>query len=83
MDLRERSGRVSGQAEGRAERGPVRGAEDVGVFDQHDGLALAGNTGVENGIQVVDGGEIGGHDSVGNVAKVCRYVVNCGCGLRS
>jgi hypothetical protein len=36
-----RSGRVAGEAQSRAERGPVRQAKYVGVLDERDGLALS------------------------------------------
>ena len=59
MNLREGAGREAGKAEGGAESGPVGGGEDVGVFDDDDGLALTGDAGAEERIQIVDGGEIG------------------------
>src|SRR5712691_5106780 len=37
VDLRERSGSVTGEAESLTEGAPIRSAEDVGIFNEHDG----------------------------------------------
>ena len=72
MDLREGSGGVAGEAESLTEGAPVRSAEDVGVFNEHDGLALAGNAGAEERIQVVNLGQVCRHHCIGVAAKWIR-----------
>jgi hypothetical protein len=48
------------ETENLAEGGPVAHAVLIGVFDQDDGLPLAGDARLEEGIEVVDGSQIGG-----------------------
>ena len=68
MDLRERRRAVAGKAESLAEGTPVRSAEDVGVFNEHDGLALSGNARAEYRAQVINLGQIRRHHSIDGAA---------------
>ena len=54
---------VGGEPKFRAEGSPVGRRVDVGVFDDDDGLALAGVAGAKEWGQVVDGSEVAGDDS--------------------
>jgi len=73
VDLREGSRGVAGEAESLAEIIPVRSAEDIGVFNKYDGLSLARSACVENWIQVVNRGQVRGHNRVSGAAQdVCK-----------
>ena len=72
MNLRESGRGVAGKAERRTEGGPIRSAEDVGVFNEHDGLALARNASGKEGIQIVNCGQVCGYNSVTGVAERVR-----------
>ena len=62
MDLREGGGGVAGEAESLTEVAPVRSAEYVSVLNEHNGLVLAGNARAEERVQVVNLGQVRGHD---------------------
>src|SRR5207245_1484506 len=72
VNLSKRGRSVAGQTKSRTESGPVRGAEDVSVFNKHDGLALAGNARAEERIQIVDLGQVRGHNGIGVAARWIR-----------
>src|ERR1700756_3313065 len=72
MDLREEGRGVTREAESLTKGAPVCSAEYVGVFNEHDGLALSGNARAEERIQVVNLGQVCGHDRVSRVAEDVR-----------
>ena len=55
---------VLSEAEGGAEHGPVIGIVQIGVLDDSNGLAFAGESGGEGRRHIVDGGKIAGDDGV-------------------
>src|SRR6202042_3941510 len=74
MDLREASRGVAREPEGGTECSPVRGGEDVGVFNYDDGLALPRKALAEQRIQVVNGGQISRGDHVAIRSAICGGV---------
>jgi len=72
MNLVERRASVAGKAKCRAKCAPVIGREDVGVLNQRDRLALPGNTRTEEGIQIVNLGQVRGHERISGAAQRIR-----------
>ncbi len=72
VNLSKGGGSVAGQTKCRTENGPVRRTENVGVFNQYDCLALAGSARAEERIQIVNLGQVRGHNGIGVAARRIR-----------
>ena len=68
MDRSQRSAGIARQAECRTEGAPVRGVVEIGVFEDVDGLALAGVAGGVERIEAVDRRQIGRRHQVAAAA---------------